>query len=268
MTEQKEIKMEVSGKLRITYLKLVNFIGILHGTGKHEIEIDFERDIRGVPMNNNKIVMLLGENGSGKTTILSQLHPFKRSFDDRKTVTIPGKDGLKEIHIVDGDNKYEITHTYPANDKAAKSFCKKNGEEINPTGSVTALSELLQKELGVTTDYFNIGKIGSNVSNFVDATPSERNNYINSLCADAEKYTVAFGIIKDRHKTLKEYVKIISGEMEGLYSKPELEERIAAGKIRIEAEEEKILAITDELSKSNALDEDLLSKNEIGRAHV
>jgi len=50
--------------LKITRLKLINFIGISHGLNKNEIEIDFSKS-------NNKMVMLLGRNGSGKSTIMS-----------------------------------------------------------------------------------------------------------------------------------------------------------------------------------------------------
>ena len=78
--------------MRILRLKLVNFIGIKNGMGKDEIEISFPED-------ENTITMLLGKNGSGKSTIVSQLTPFKDTFDDRKDPIVPGKDGLKEIDI-------------------------------------------------------------------------------------------------------------------------------------------------------------------------
>ena len=78
--------------LRITRLKLVNFIGIKHGLNENEIERVF-------PDNGNSFTMLIGGNGSGKSTILSQLHPFKESFDDRKELIIPGTIGVKEIDI-------------------------------------------------------------------------------------------------------------------------------------------------------------------------
>jgi DNA repair exonuclease SbcCD ATPase subunit len=50
--------------MRILRLKLVNFIGVKNGMGKDEIEINF-------PQNENIITMLLGKNGSGKSTIVS-----------------------------------------------------------------------------------------------------------------------------------------------------------------------------------------------------
>lgn len=80
--------------MKILRLKLENFIGIMHGMNREELEIDFSKS-------NNKIIMLLGGNGSGKSTIMSQLHPYKESFDERKDLILDGKIGRKEIDIVD-----------------------------------------------------------------------------------------------------------------------------------------------------------------------
>ena len=57
----------------ISRLKLVNFEGIRQGLDKREVEINFDVE--------KKITMLSGGNGSGKSTILSQLQPYKESFD-------------------------------------------------------------------------------------------------------------------------------------------------------------------------------------------
>lgn len=49
--------------MKIERLKLVNFIGIMHGMGRDTIEIDFKKG-------KNKIVLFCGGNGSGKSTIV------------------------------------------------------------------------------------------------------------------------------------------------------------------------------------------------------
>ena len=86
--------------MRITRLKLVNFIGIKHGMGKDEVEINF-------PKTDNKIVMLLGDNGSGKSTILSALTPFKDSpYDDRDKLI--GVDDVANLAILGTPSMFEI----------------------------------------------------------------------------------------------------------------------------------------------------------------
>ena len=73
--------------IQIAYLKLVNFIGIKAGMNRNEIEIDFSKS-------KNRIILLLGENGSGKSTILSTAHPFRETFDERDSYILPGEEGL------------------------------------------------------------------------------------------------------------------------------------------------------------------------------
>ena len=130
--------------MRILRLKLVNFIGIKHGLGEDEIEIDFSKS-------QNKVICLFGGNGSGKSTILSQLHPFKESFDDRKTLILDGTEGLKEIDIESNGHLYEIVHIYA---KTAQSFIKKDGVELNENGGVRTFEDIVLKELGISKDYF------------------------------------------------------------------------------------------------------------------
>ena len=72
--------------MKITYLKLINFIGIYNGTGLSEFEMKFDN-------NKNKIVLLLGKNGSGKSSVLSTLHPFASTLDDRTEFILSGRDG-------------------------------------------------------------------------------------------------------------------------------------------------------------------------------
>ena len=76
--------------MRITRIKLVNFIGIHDALHKNEIEIK-------IPDNGNIFTEIVADNGGGKSTILSQLHPFLDSYDERESVIMDGCDGIKEI---------------------------------------------------------------------------------------------------------------------------------------------------------------------------
>ena len=93
--------------MKITYLKLKNFVNIKVGMNKTEIEIDLSKS-------KNKLTLLCGPNGSGKTSLLSELHPFANSgnMDVRgeANLIIEGKDGYKEVHIQDKDDEYIIKH--------------------------------------------------------------------------------------------------------------------------------------------------------------
>jgi DNA repair exonuclease SbcCD ATPase subunit len=200
--------------MKITRIKLVNFIGIKHGADLDEIEINF---------GDKKIVMLNGKNGSGKSTILSQLHPFKDSFDDRKSLIANDEDGIKEIDIEHEGNLYEIVHNYG---KKATSFIKKNGEEMNENGGVRTFNSFVESEFGLTSDYFKIGKIGSNTENFIQLTTADRKSYISKFLPAIEDYLQKFKIVKDKFLESQKDLKAISTDLSRLEDREIIEKRI------------------------------------------
>jgi DNA repair exonuclease SbcCD ATPase subunit len=194
--------------MKITRLKLVNFIGIKHGTGRDEIEIFF--DTAEEP--GKKIVMLTGGNGSGKTTILSQLHPFKDSYDDRKKLIIEDTEGRKEIDIRNDSDLYEIVHYYGK----SKSFVKKNGVEMNENGGVETFKDFIFNEIKLTPDYLKLGKIGSNTDSFIKLTTSERKEFITKLLPNLEDYSEKFEIVKKKFNELNANLKKTSSDLDKL----------------------------------------------------
>jgi exonuclease SbcC len=81
-------------------LKLVNSIGLYDGVGKREIEIDFTQFNPGV-------VGIFGRTGSGKSTIMENMTPFRR------LITRPGK--LHDHFMEEGLREFEFEmegHTY------------------------------------------------------------------------------------------------------------------------------------------------------------
>jgi DNA repair exonuclease SbcCD ATPase subunit len=218
--------------MKITRIKLVNFIGIKHGMNLDEIEINFK---------DRKIVMLNGGNGSGKSTIMSQLHPFKDSFDDRKKVVIDGLDGLKEIDIEHDGSVYQISHTYG---KKSQSFIKKDGVEMNENSGVRTFEEYIKNEFGLTNDYFKIGKIGSNTENFIQLTASERKTYISKFLPAIEDYLEKFNIVKEKFRIAQNDVKTVSADLEKL-------EEESALKVRIDALESLLKTLDEEIEKKS-----------------
>ena len=93
--------------MKITYLKLTNFVNIVTAFKTETIEIDFTKA-------KNDVILLTGPNGSGKTSILSCLHPFATNGNldvrDSNPLIVAKKDGYKEIHIENGNDLYIIQH--------------------------------------------------------------------------------------------------------------------------------------------------------------
>lgn len=222
--------------MRITKLKLVNFIGIHNGLGRDEVEIEF-------PKSDHVFVKLSGKNGSGKTTILSQLHPFKDSFDERKSVILPGKEGEKIICIEHDGHEYEIRHIYR---KAGASFFYEDGLLLNENGAVKVCEDLISQKLGITPEYFQVGKIGSNTASFVDLTPAKRKEYIGTFIPSLDKYLDAYKIANDKYKNQKRKIDETSALL-AKYQDPE------ALKASIEVDKSNQIGYTNKINELSTI---------------
>ena len=115
--------------IQIDKLKLTGAIGIWKGTGRDDIEIDFESLSPGV-------IAIMGKNGAGKTTLLENMHPYPQ------LLTREGKlqdhfrlsKSARDLHFTDlrTDDKYRALILI--NGAAASGSCEyhlyKNGEPI------------------------------------------------------------------------------------------------------------------------------------------
>ena len=181
--------------INLTRLKLVNFIGVYLGTGLTEFEIDRSRS-------SNNIILIVGNNGSGKTSIISELTPLPlEHFGSRnESRIIKDKVGIKELDfLVDNFIEYKIKIVYDPT-KTTKCFIKKivDGKEIdlNPNGNVSSYMEILEHELHMKKNYTNVGYLagsGKN-KNFVAMSPTERNNYISEWMPEISEFLDAFKI--------------------------------------------------------------------------
>lgn len=229
--------------MRITRLKLVNFIGIKHGMNRDEVEINFPTDGK------NKITMLSGQNGSGKSTIMSQLQPYKDSFDDRKDLIVEHKEGRKEIDILGDDGcRYTIQHIYPADLKATggtvSCFIQENGIELNPSGTVRTFEDVIKDKFGITKDYFQIGKVGTNTQSFINLTTTERKEFFSRLIPSVGKYQAAYVEATAKFKVSKDRIDDIGVSLKKFQDRKVLEASIAQFKLGIDNADKAILNYT------------------------
>lgn len=187
--------------MRITYLKLENIAGLYVGGNRDCLEISFEES-------KNKIIAIRGVNSSGKTTVLSSLHPFASvtTLDERSTLSyvMTKKNGYKEIHYQDGEDTYICKHYFKSsgNSHTVKSYFIKNGEELNENGNVTSFDQLVEIHMGLTKDMMRLIRIGSNVNSFISLTPARRKEYIGKLIEDIDLYLIIYKKINDDLKVV------------------------------------------------------------------
>lgn len=202
--------------MRIVYLKLKNFKGIFAGMGKKEIEINFSEC-------DKRIVLLLGANGSGKSTIMSMLHPFMESFDGRDSLILDDHDGYKEIWIQKGEDLYRIEHFYG---KKNKSFIYKNDESLNESGGIRTFLMIVEEELGVNSELFKIIRIGSNSKNFIDLQASARKQYLGKFTPSIEMYVQAYKVVNEKLLASNKEIKFVTDELQKIDPEAEVKERI------------------------------------------
>lgn len=192
--------------MKITYLKLKNFVNVKAGMKKTEIEIDFSKC-------KNKLILLCGPNGSGKTSLLSEMHPFANSgnMDVRgdTNLIIEGKDGYKEIHIQDKEDLYVIKHYYmfSKKNKSVKSFITKNGVELNENGNVRSFKEVVNEYLGIDQELLKLMRLGSNVTSLINMKSTNRKNFSTKLFSDIEVYNGFYKKVSEEYRNLRAVLK-------------------------------------------------------------
>lgn len=192
--------------MKITYLKLENFVNIKAGMKKTKIEINLSQS-------KNNLILLCGPNGTGKTSLLSELHPFANSgnMDVRgeANLIIEGKDGYKEIHILDKDDKYIIKHHYlfSKKTKSVKSFITKNGIELNPNGNVKSFKEAVNEHLGLDHELLKLMRLGSNVTSLINMKSTNRKNFATKLFSDIEVYNGFYKKVSEEYRNIRAVMK-------------------------------------------------------------
>lgn len=198
--------------MKITYLKLKNFIGIYNGLGLKEVEFDISKGL-------NHVTLLVGHNGSGKSTVMSTLHPFSGTFDDKTTIILPNTMGYKEVHIDKDGTLYIIKHHYDYTKKAKsiKSFIQKQvGDELielNENGGVRTFEEVIKSELDLVPSFMSLSRIGSNVSGFIHKKSTERKKQITEFLPDIEDFLYNYKVVNDKWSSCRKDIKSIADQI-------------------------------------------------------
>lgn len=237
--------------MKIVFMRLKNFIGISEGMGRKEFTLDLSAD------NIPEIILLVGGNGKGKTTILSHLQPFASNNDGREFTVFENENGEKEIHIIDGEVKYIITHFYNKKKEGGthtvKSFIKQikpDGTEVdlNESGGVRSFAEVLKSYLGIDSDYFRVGRIGSNVTNFIQLNSSDRKRLISRFLPDIDGYLAINKDVTSYLGILRGQIKFVSNELEKIGDISILNDKARLAIQTITTKEEHYSSILQEIS--------------------
>lgn len=141
----------------------------------------------------HKLQMLLGSNGSGKSSVLKELSPLP---------AVPAeftKDGYKVIEIVHNNNLYILTSSFSS--AGNKFSIIKNDEELC-NGTVSVYKEIVKREFGITNEIHEL-MVGSNSFHLLSV--AERRSWFTKISDCDYSYAIQY------YMRLKEQLRDIQG---------------------------------------------------------
>ena len=223
--------------MKIKSIRLENFIGI-NKIAKHGV---FEVDIN----SNEQYILLYGENGLGKTTILESLNPYTEmvSRDIKDSITYPAR---KTIVFDNNEKEIKIDIIWEENKTKGYIYINNVMTEETSKGNITEYVYQIEKLFGSFEKFKTSLFLKQGVQDIVQAKPKERMNIINSFLNDLSIYDKVKDNVTQKEKEAKTkqkvYIDQISemGTWEEEYNKYE-ERKNFFVKIDIKEKEEKYI---------------------------
>lgn len=195
--------------IKINKITLKNFIGIYNGLNKKELTIDL------TDLLNKDIIIILGENGTGKSTLTSVLHPLPGTTDKRNKFIREGKEGVKIIEYIRSDDvRYicKVVYSPTKTGHTSKGFIKKIYDkeeiELNPNGNISSYKEILFEELGVSDAILKLANQNDVCKGHVDMTSTERKINMSSFLPE-DIYSHYFSVVDKIYKDMKTRINVL-----------------------------------------------------------
>lgn len=154
--------------MKILKLKLRGAIGIKKGLGVDEVEVDFTAFKAG-------LIALTGSNGSGKTTIMENLHPYRTMVS--RTGSLQShfflKDSYRILEFEHEGNNYESKILLDALTGGSEAYLIRNGKPIND-GKLTTYDLSIETVLGSPDLFFSSVFSGQKSKGIAELKPADR----------------------------------------------------------------------------------------------
>lgn len=208
--------------MRITYIRLENYIGIYNGRGDEVLEIDLSQNM-------NPIVIIRGTNGSGKSTLLKSLTPI----NDDSNAIVPGVTGRKVIRYLHNGITYEIEYVHPIDKEGKRKQTRgqvykygPNGkEELNPTWNVSSAKDIIYSLFNLDSNFLALSQLSSEDRGLADKRPAERKSFVSSIISGIEAYNTMYKIISKKHSMYKSLIQSLTAKINRIGNKEDLDLR-------------------------------------------
>jgi len=250
--------------MKLINARLKGLIGVCRASGLHDITIDFTKC-------KHDLVLIIGKNGSGKSTIMDALHPMP----DPASNFLPKEEGMKELtYIMQDGTMYQIQIIYPVNKngdrQTTKAYLKKiiNGEviELNSNGNISSYKEILHLEFKLDAAFVSLSHMSVENRGIVDKTPAERKKYVGNVTDKTEAYNIICKTMNKRSSAFKSMKNSISAKIDTIGNEEHLNSSLTAADQRLEYLEnektrlEKLLAEAESMVKLSDPDGQIQSK--------
>lgn len=236
--------------MKLISARFKSLIGINRASGLHDIKIDFTKC-------KHKIILIIGKNGSGKTTINDALHPFP----DPPSNYLPHEEGLKEIEYISDDGVlYRISIQYPLNKSGeratTKAYIQKmvNGtiNELNPNGNIGSYKDVLYSEFVLDANFIALSQLSIENRGIVDKTPSERKRYVGNIIDAIEIYNDIHKALNKRSSIMKSMINTIVTKIDTIGNEENLTTSVQSIGMRISTLQKQKESLTKQLADTEA----------------
>jgi len=195
--------------MKILKLKLRGAIGIRKGLGVEEVEIDFSNFQSG-------LIALTGRNGSGKTTIMENLHPYRQmvSRDGSLQSHFFLKDSHRILQFEMNGSLYESRILVDALTGSSEAYLFCEGKPLND-GKLTTFDKAIEDLLGSPELFFNSVFSGQKSKGIAELKPADRRKLFYELL-NLNSYEVYLEESKLKLKLCENDLAKIEGEIKAL----------------------------------------------------
>lgn len=228
--------------LKIKRLILRNYKRIYNGLGTRCLDIDFAEA--------HNIFRLIGNNGTGKSTILNALTPFPEPPSEyMPNCTEAGK----SIYLKEDNMMYHICYTYNGKTNSASIEKYPYGhwdirEELNPSGNISSAKEIIYSLFNLDANFETLTMMnGYDKKSLAHMKPSERKTFITSLLNNLGVYNAMYKTLCKRSSIFKAMINDIKAKIINIGNSPSA---ISA----------QITNLTNQIDELNKKREDIIKK--------
>ncbi len=205
--------------MRYLRAEFKNYIGFYNGMGLDKLEIDFTKC-------QHNIILIIGANGVGKSTLEYHLNPFP----DSSSSFIPNKSAEKNLVLANDNDVYNIRIISPADikgRKTTKAYIQKNGIELNENGNVSSYKDIIFSEFELDSNYISLSRLSNEDRGLGDKTPAERKKFVSNIIDCLEIYNNMYKSLNKKSLIYKSHLNTLHTKIQNIGSKDNLETRLS-----------------------------------------